>query len=151
MDYQIMLTRWCAVRAGLLQVLNQFSDEDLDHTPYESSWTVGRIALHIASAEEGWFRHVVTREYSDWPNHIRPVNYPTVEAIKGILTEVHGSTEEFLGSQQELKLAEMVSTPWGEELSLGWIVWHVLEHEIHHRAELSLILGIMGREGLPDF
>jgi uncharacterized damage-inducible protein DinB len=33
-------------------------------------------------------------------------------------------------------------------LSLGWIIWHVLEHEIHHRGELSLILGLLGREGL---
>jgi len=31
---------------------------------------------------------------------------------------------------------------------LGWIIWHVLEHEIHHRGELSLILGLLGREGL---
>jgi uncharacterized damage-inducible protein DinB len=25
---------------------------------------------------------------------------------------------------------------------------HILEHEIHHRGELSLILGLLGREGL---
>ena len=28
-----------------------------------------------------------------------------------------------------------------------WIVWHVLEHEIHHGGELSLALGIYGVEG----
>lgn len=28
-----------------------------------------------------------------------------------------------------------------------WIVWHVMEHEIHHGGELSLALGIHGLEG----
>jgi uncharacterized damage-inducible protein DinB len=27
-----------------------------------------------------------------------------------------------------------------------WIVWHVLEHEIHHGGELSLALGMSGVE-----
>jgi uncharacterized damage-inducible protein DinB len=28
------------------------------------------------------------------------------------------------------------------------IIWHVLEHEIHHRGELSILIGLLGREGL---
>ena len=39
-------------------------------------------------------------------------------------------------------------TPEGEVFTLRWIIWHVLEHEIHHRGELSLALGLLGREGL---
>jgi uncharacterized damage-inducible protein DinB len=37
---------------------------------------------------------------------------------------------------------------WGEPIPLRWIIWHVLEHEVHHRGELSLILGLLGKEGL---
>ena len=29
-----------------------------------------------------------------------------------------------------------------------WIVWHVLEHEIHHGGELSLALGGYGLQGI---
>ena len=39
-------------------------------------------------------------------------------------------------------------TSEGETFSLQWIIWHVLEHEIHHRGELSFILGTLGRTGL---
>jgi uncharacterized damage-inducible protein DinB len=28
------------------------------------------------------------------------------------------------------------------------LLGHVLEHEVHHRAELSLILGMRGKQGL---
>ena len=28
------------------------------------------------------------------------------------------------------------------------MIEHMIDHEIHHRGELSLILGLLGREGL---
>ncbi len=30
------------------------------------------------------------------------------------------------------------------EISRAWVVWHVLEHDLHHGGELSLILGMHG-------
>jgi len=35
------------------------------------------------------------------------------------------------------------------DLSRAWVFWHVMEHDLHHGGELSLILGM---HGLPaDF
>jgi uncharacterized damage-inducible protein DinB len=35
------------------------------------------------------------------------------------------------------------------DVSRAWVVWHVMEHDLHHGGELSLILGM---HGLPaDF
>jgi uncharacterized damage-inducible protein DinB len=44
-------------------------------------------------------------------------------------------------------LDTIIETKWGN-FSLAFIIWHVIEHEIHHRGELSLVLGTLGREGL---
>lgn len=52
-----------------------------------------------------------------------------------------------LASLEEQDLKKECTTLRGETFSIGWIIWHVLEHEIHHRGELSLALGILGREG----
>jgi uncharacterized damage-inducible protein DinB len=41
-----------------------------------------------------------------------------------------------------------IEAQWGETYPLIDMIWHVMEHEIHHRGELSLILGLLGREGL---
>ena len=57
-------------------------------------------------------------------------------------------TEQYLEALGEAGATMMVDAPWGKRLPLTWIVWHVVEHEIHHRGELSLILGLLGREGL---
>jgi uncharacterized damage-inducible protein DinB len=55
---------------------------------------------------------------------------------------------EFLSGLKLEDLKVCIDFPWDGNGSLAWIIWHVLEHEIHHRGELSLILGIMGRKGL---
>jgi uncharacterized damage-inducible protein DinB len=143
-----VFARWDEVRAGLLATMDRYHDSDLAYRPFESSWSAGQIMLHIADAEEGWFRRVVTQDLAEWPDDYRLEAYPTVGAIKALLTEVHGRTAAYLATLGLADLDRPVEAYWGETLSLGWIIWHVLEHEIHHRGELSLILGLLGREGL---
>ena len=68
--------------------------------------------------------------------------------IKTKLSEVHTSTMEYISILKIDDLENNIDLPGGELLQLGWIIWHVIEHEIHHRGELSLILGLLGHEGL---
>jgi uncharacterized damage-inducible protein DinB len=142
-----LFSHWEAVRRDLLRALDLLADEQLTFVPREGLWSLGRVARHIAGAEEGWFRYVVSRELADWPQ-FRDEDYATVASIKALLAEVHGRTETYLTTLDIADLDSAVPTPWGEKVTLRWIIWHVLEHEIHHRGELSLILGLLGREGL---
>jgi uncharacterized damage-inducible protein DinB len=112
-------------------------------------WSLGTVARHIANAEEGWFRYVVTRERDGWPAEYTAEDYPTVESVKALLAEVHARTEAYLAAADVADLDRVVKAPWGPEIPLRWIVWHVLEHEIHHRGEIFLMLGLLGMEA-PD-
>lgn len=143
-----MFSHWKRVRDGLLHTIDLFREDELIYIPDEISRTVGATMLHIADAEDGWFSYAVTRELEEWPSQYTLENYPNREAIKKVLTDVHKRTEQYLDTLDESDLARIINVPWDEEIYLGWILWHVLEHEIHHRGELSLILGLLGREGL---
>ena len=143
-----LFSHWDLVRKGLITVIGKFQEPDLIYCPYPESWPVGQIMVHIANAEEGWFRYVVTGEVEEWPGDLRYENYPTQEKILDILASVHAKTEGYLSSLSEKDLSTEICTPWGKSIPLQWIIWHVIEHEIHHRGELSLILGILGKEGL---
>ena len=57
-------------------------------------------------------------------------------------------TLAYVGGLSDADLAATVETPWGAKERRIELLWHVVEHEIHHRGELSLMLGILGREGL---
>jgi uncharacterized damage-inducible protein DinB len=143
-----LFSHWKQVRDDLLSTIDKFDDEELTFVPFDSSMPVGQIMLHIGDAEEGWFSYVVRRELEEWPDYTLEA-YPTTEAIKTKLTTVHTRTETFLESLGLNDLERIIDMPNRDyRLSLGWIIWHVLEHEIHHRGELSLILGMLGRAGL---
>ena len=143
-----IFAHWKQVRQELIWTIDQFSDVELSYVPFKSSWPVGDTILHIASAEEGWFRYVVKGELSGWPEYDL-AKFSDLVSIKKLLNEVHEGTEIFLDGLETAGLERAIDLLWSESpASLGWIIWHVLEHEIHHRGELSLILGLLGREGL---
>ena len=143
-----LFSHWRLIRKGLISVIEEFEEPELSYQPYSDSWPVGQIMVHIANAEEGWFRYVVTKEIPEWPSQLQFENYPTRAKILEILDEVHGKTESYLGGLTAQDLSTRILAPWDAPFPLGWIIWHVIEHEIHHRGELSLILGILGKEGL---
>jgi uncharacterized damage-inducible protein DinB len=147
MNIAQFFSHWKQVRADLLSTLDKFSDDELRYVPFNTSWSVGHIVLHIAEAEDGWFRHAVTRELEEFPEYSLE-NYPRKEDIKSLLAAVHARTQQYLESLNDSDTSHVVEVPWGESIPLVWIIWHAVEHEIHHRAELSLILGLLGREGL---
>ena len=139
---------WAEVRDGLVRALDTLPDDHLAFTPREGLWSLDTVARHIASAEEGWFRYVITRDLGGWPEYLRE-DYPTVNSIKSLLAEVHARTDGYLATVDAPQLQRLVKAPWGPEFPLQWIIWHVLEHEIHHRGEIFLMLGLLGMEA-PD-
>jgi uncharacterized damage-inducible protein DinB len=143
-------SHWIQIRADLLVTIDKFSDDELSFVPVRGGWPIGIIMLHIGEAEEGWFRYVIKRKIDRWPI-FELEDYPTKEAIKTLLTEIHDQTEAYLATLSLADLEQEIEPRRGDQTSkLGWIIWHVLEHEIHHRGELSFILGLLGREGLDN-
>jgi uncharacterized damage-inducible protein DinB len=56
---------WETVRRGLYEALDKLTEEQLAFVPGEGLRSLGKVACHIAEAEEGWFRYVVTRELDE--------------------------------------------------------------------------------------
>ncbi len=149
MNARELFGHWDIVRRDLLRGLERFTEEDLDFQPAPAyQRTVGDIARHIAEAEDGWFGYVVRRELSAWPEYPRDA-YPTWQSIIQALERVHEKTLAWLETVDVADLDQTITMPRRGELSLRWIIWHVLEHEVHHRGELFLCLGLLGREA-PD-
>jgi uncharacterized damage-inducible protein DinB len=144
MNAKDMFSHWTKIRSGLLKALTMLNDDQLEFVPGEGLWSLGTVARHIAQAEEGWFRYVIARRYDEWPPEYTAEDYPTVESIKTLLTDVHARTEAYLETLSLDDLEKHIEAPWGESLELRWIIWVVLTHEIHHRGEIFLMLGLMG-------
>ena len=142
-----VLPHWAEVRKNLLAALDKLTDEQLGFEPRQPLWSLGTVACHIADTEEGWLR-IAAGTFEGWPPY-RIEDYPTVSAVKDLLAAVHERTLALLAGWSDADLDVQVTAPWGHPHTRRWIIWHVLEHEIHHRGEIFLMLGLMGMEA-PD-
>ena len=143
--------QWSHVRKGLVQALGQLTDDQLGFSPGEGLWTVGEVATHIASSEDSWLDCAMTHgKVETWPaGRFNAEDYDTVGELEALLAECHARCETFMARLDADGLDRKVGLPWGPFVSVGWILWHILEHEIHHRGEVYLMLGMQGMEA-PD-
>ena len=149
MEKICFLKLWPKVREDLVLTLDSFEETDLAFTPVEGGWTVGRIMLHISSAANYWLHSGILSSVNIYQQGKAVLeNYPNLDEIRGFLAEEHNHTLELLENFNIEDWEKAYQYPDGYFYQPSWIFWHVLEHEIHHRGELSLILGLLGREGL---
>ena len=147
MDVDRLIQLWTRIRAGLLDTIDKFSDAELDYRPFDEAYSVRQIMLHIAQEELGEIQYGLTRDLDEFPSNIQEADFKTVSEVKGQLSKVHDQTLSYLGTLDADSLGEDFEAQWGEKRALIDFILHVIEHEVHHRGELSLILGLLGRKG----
>jgi uncharacterized damage-inducible protein DinB len=153
MQTQNLFKYWNDVRAVLYEAFDLITDEQLSFTPREGLWSLHETLCHIAGVEEGWFRYVVTREIGGWDEaEFNPADYPTRADLRVLLDRVHARTTAMFAAESDLSAAmqrEITMPRGGHPFTVEWVTWHVIEHEIHHRGEVFLMLGLLGIEA-PD-
>jgi uncharacterized damage-inducible protein DinB len=143
-----LVSHWKHMRDGLLSTIDKFSDAELAFVPFAGSYSVRETMLHIAHAEAIEMGYGLTGQLDEFPPAYQAADYPTKEVIKLLLGQVHLGTRQYLGSLDDEDLDQVIEAPWGEAYRQIDMLLHVMEHEAHHRGELSLVLGLLGREGL---
>ena len=141
-------SHWGTVRAGLVETIAKFRDDELDLRPYAGAWSVRELMLHIAQEEHGEMGYGIRQSLRAFPAAYAPAAYASVATIQALLASVYGQSEEYLQGLGDDDLARTIETPWGARYALVEMIGHLIEHEVQHRAELSLMLGMLGREGL---
>jgi uncharacterized damage-inducible protein DinB len=147
MNANELFVHWKEVRNGLLTAIEKLTDTQLNFSPREGLWSLRETVVHIAGTEDGWLRCYTANRWHENPP--QAADYPTIASLKALLAKQHSITETQFAENAEATLAQVCSLPWGAQVTMGWAVWHVLEHEIHHRGEVYLMLGLMGMEA-PD-
>lgn len=148
MNIDWVISTWDRIREGLIETIQKFKEDELMVTPVEGGYSVSQILLHIAQEELGEIQYGITGELDAFPSDYAQSEFPTKASILSLLSEVHKRTIAYLQSLDDESLFLEIEAGWGGKYLLMDMIWHVMEHEIHHRGELSLTLGLLGREGL---
>ena len=110
---------------------------------------------HSFSVRAGWLcgslQYVddVVTELVLWCNRYAPER-SGVELVRG-LDETWAFIESRLQRWTPADCAKTFPDEWdGQtyEVSRSWVIYHVIEHDLHHGSEVSLILGLNGLQPL---
>ncbi len=138
------------VRKRLLKKLEPLSDEEIDYTPDERKIeTIGTLLLHIAGVEWGWiFQDLDGKEmdFEKWKHGFALLPNVDLPQLKGKgkefylnrLSEVREEVDQRLKRLQDDDLDRIVTFE-GEEHSIEWILFHLVEHEAMHVGQISVL------------
>lgn len=132
-------------RAVTLQALDLVGNEDLGWRPGSDHYTLGQQFLHIAQAEDlqiqGQFRGEWDYERARFPDRELDVEY-----LRELLEETRRRTMAVLDELDEEGLNREVILGEGEPpRTQRWWLWLLVEHEVHHKAQIAVYLRQMGK------
>ena len=137
------LDYWEMVRGRTVRVVDWIPEDRLEWTWQPGKFTLGDVVRHLAAIERYMYAENAARRPSRYPGHGRELA-EGLPAVRAFLDRCHAETVEILGGLSDGDLREKCVTPGGASLAVGKWLRLMVEHEIHHRGQLYLGLGLLG-------
>ncbi|HTA80710.1 MAG TPA: DinB family protein [Terracidiphilus sp.] len=151
MDFQKeLIAEYERETAATRKILDAIPDDaDFSWKPHPKSMSLGKLAGHVADTNGDWAIHTLKVDKLEWKPEMNPVD-PTNK--KDLLARFDKQVAEL-----KPELASMTPERWDRNWKFvagdqAWIddtkynVWRtwVLNHMIHHRAQLGVFLRLLG-------
>ncbi len=136
---------WHNYQKHLSRSLAQLTPEQLALRAAPQLRSIEELARHLIAARAGWFHYQLEeggeelRAFATWGEPESPPR-SAEELVRG-LEHAWQVIREVLGRSTLTDLRSAVQDEWNDEiydLSRGWVLWHVLQHDLHHGGELCL-------------
>jgi uncharacterized damage-inducible protein DinB len=151
-----LIKGWQTYQDHLVTAVQNLSAEQLALRAAPGLRSIGDLATHIVSTRAAWTREALCEGSPGldgliaWQAAGSPARSAAelVEGLGATWEPIREGLARWTATDLELTLSGVRrdGRPWS--LSRGWIVWHLLEHDIHHGGELSFSLGMHGLPGV---
>ena len=145
------------VRKETLEGVSGLNKEQLFRPPIEGEYPIGAYLMHLGEAEAGWLAVLTGVKPSDeikkmvyydsWFDPGKeshpPKEAPGVEDYHKAISAVRKQLTDYIGGLKDSDLDEFVTRMRrGEEqkLTRQWIIYHLIEHEAHHRGQMFMLI-----------
>jgi len=129
----------------LFTVVSQLTPEQFTQSVGGSYESIRNTLVHTLSAEWGWLDRCGGRPRGP---KLNPADYPTYESLVETWNRVEQYMREFLSRLDDEQVARNVEFTIGsgpaQSLPLGDLLQHAAVHGIHHRAQVALLLRMLG-------
>jgi uncharacterized damage-inducible protein DinB len=136
-DFLKMLNEMTELRTAVLARCAKLTPAQLNNPVHAGTWPLLKILAHLAWAE-AWMLAWIKARPGPLPQDRRPPEPPLdLPAIRTALDEAHAAVIAFLKANPEAVLKEKCVYSRSGEQTVGGVLFHLIEHEIHHRAFLA--------------
>lgn len=158
---------WSGYQRLLLDALGPLAAEQLSSRTAPHQWAVWQLAAHMAGSRAYWFHDVLGEgdaavrdlfrveattvpdlplEDAGWEDdedHPRSARELT-EAFERTWSMIEGCLGRWSADDLEVAFPRTRRNGEVETFTRTWVVWHLIEHDLHHGGEISQILGTNG-------
>ena len=132
-----------SVRARTKRVVQCVPADRLEWSHREGAFAFGDLIRHLAATERWMFAENVSLRPSRYPGHGRELAYG-YDAVMTYFGEMHAQSVQIFGALTPEDLDKRCVTPAGTEIGVRKWLRAMEEHEIHHRGQIYLMLGMLG-------
>ena len=133
---------WARLNEGMVRLVDYIPDDKLNWSPKPELWNFKGTLIHVIAVRHAWLENDV-KDGEESPDVIHDAQ--TKDGIKRHLKLSWERVERFLSNPAQLA-ASYVDDDDGHAYNGHWIAYHLLEHDIHHRADIFHYLALLGTE-----
>ncbi len=136
--------QWPKLNEQLVALVDVVPADRLNWSPQRGLWNFKGIFLHIPMARDNWLANKVN-DGEQTPDVLR--DGQTNEGMKEQLRRSWQRLERFVSDPAKLSARyEVLYYDEPHTITGHWIAYHLLEHDIHHRADIFHYLALLGIE-----
>jgi uncharacterized damage-inducible protein DinB len=137
---------WHQVNDDLVRIVDLLPADKFNWSPSPELWNSQGILIHVSDARDQW----LTRDVQDGEEYRNIwTTARTPDDLKRELERTFARLQRFLANEAQLDAHH--KSERREDFDGHWIAFHLLEHDIHHRAELMQRLALLGIDHGFDF
>ena len=138
------------IRERTLRVVRCIPPDQIDWTYKEGKFTFADQLRHLAAIERYMYAENVLGRVSRYPGHGRELA-DGYDPVLEFLNRMHAEAMEIFRGLSDDDLKRKCLTPGGAEIAIWKWLRAMIEHEIHHRGQLYLYLGLLGVKTPPIY
>ena len=153
MDFQKeLIAEFDRETANTRKILEAIPDDaDFSWKPHGKSMTLGRLASHVSDTNCDWAIHTLTRDRLDWTPEMNPVDPTNKKDLVARFDKQVAEARPALATMTPAKWDSNWKFVAGDQTWIDdsrynvWRTW-VLNHMIHHRAQLGVYLRMLDKK-----
>lgn len=147
---QPFLKYFSGIRERTMRVARSVPPDKINWSCAPGKFTLGDLLRHLAVTERYMWAETVQCRPSRYISHGKDLG-EGLDAIIALMEKLHAESMEIFSRLSDAELQRKCLTPAGVEIPAAKWLRAMVEHEIHHRGQIFMYLGILGVPTQPIF